>query len=58
MIPEMPVLIPIQNLSHGMNMQADLNRTPAMTQKVGSQILTSDNDKKVDNQILLVKRIR
>ena len=46
MIPEMPALIPLQNSCHRLNMQ------------VGSQITESDNDKKVDKQMLLVKRIR
>ena len=56
MIPEMPALIPLQNSSHRLNVKA------AMTQpnppQVGSQISESDNDKKVDKQMLLVKRIR
>ena len=39
-------------------MQADLHMNQPPPQQSGSNILVSDNNKKLDNQMLLVKQIR
>ena len=54
MISEILGSISIQNLR--LNMQAAMTQPPPP--QVGNQIAESDNDKRVDNQMLLVKRIR
>ena len=56
MIPEMPALIPLQNSSHRLKRKAAM--TQPTTPQVGSQITESDNDMRVDKQMLLVKWIR
>ena len=56
MIPEMPSLIPLQNSSHRLNRKAAMTQPPPP--QVGSQITESENDKRVDKQMLLVKQIR
>ena len=56
MIPEMPALIPLQTSSHRLNRRAVMTQPPPP--QVGSQITESDNDKRMDKQMLLVKRIR